>query len=376
MTSRLQKIITDARDTLADPKGERWSNARLLRLASAAQQDIAKQSKILKGQAVLALAPGKYTYDLPSDVWELTRATFESARIPFVSYTDLDLLLSRSINNSRPSERYTLDSVTSLDGITADWELDTGGDVEALIFDRRDMDSIRVYPTPDESILETSYTFTNSGYLIDYEYEANSPFGVLVDAEDFEGDTLGVVSSAESVVYLVNESCSGVESVDDAGLSSPFGLVSSIQDEIASLGFYGDGPFGVTVGMDNYTANSPYGVVTGLFDPDISEEVFSSHLGIMTQVSETNKIVGLWYTRYPADLSDIGDELEIPAMFDIAMQHYIVARAFGDDFDTRNVEKSAIAQQYYERELGVIQNTNSSNATRALQTHNNYKGFM
>jgi hypothetical protein len=94
MTTRLNQIILRARDTLGDPDGERWSTARLLRLASEGQQDIAKQTKILKAQLDVPVVQGQAEYTLPNDVWELTRVTFNDVKIPFVSFSNIfDLLL-------------------------------------------------------------------------------------------------------------------------------------------------------------------------------------------------------------------------------------------------------------------------------------------
>lgn len=379
MATRLQNIITRARDSLADPNGERWSNERLVRLASEAQQDVAKHTRILKGQADIPLVIGQHTYTLPADVYELTRATYNDYKIPLVSYNTLDDILIHSISADRvdPDHR---NFYNRIDNITDKWQIEEGSEIEAVVFDRRNMDEIRLFPIPGPDIAEASYAFTAGGYLQDVIYEANSPFGIWTGVDDggLFNMEYGVVTDADSIVYLITDpsSCSGVSLVDNIGFNSVFGITAELSDSIKEVGYYGDELFGIVTGIDNFSLNSPYGVVIDLSTPGVTQEVFNSVYGVVSNITETRGIIRLWYIRYPADLADLDAELTLPSSYDVAIKHYVVSHAFDDDLDTRYAEKSSKAASYYLRELQAIQETSARDATQTSQYKNNYKGFI
>ena len=379
MATRLQNILTRARDSLADTNGERWSDDRLIRLASEAQQDIAKRTRILKGQASIPLNVGEHTYTLPPDVYELTRATFDDYKIPLVSYNDLDDLILRTIAADRFSEDHR-DFFNRIDNLTDRWQTETGSRVEALVFDRRNMDEIRVFPIPDDTIAEATYEFVAGGFLSEHEYEVNSPFGVIVDTS---GDTAfnsvyGTLSSAQSINYLITDtnSCSGVNLIQDTELNTVFGFTADITDTIKDVNYYGDELLGVTADIEGFQPNSVFGVVADVFTPLATRVDFTSVYGVMTNFTEVNRNVLIWYIAYPSELVDVNSSLDVPSSFDMAIKHYVVAHAFDDDMDTRYAEKSAKALQYYQSELNMIADTVSRDHTQASQYHNNYKGFM
>lgn len=376
--TRLQKIITRARDSLADPNAERWSDERLIRLASEAQQDIAKHTRILKGQVEIPIVIGQHTYTLPDDVYELTRVTYNDYKIPFVSYNTLDDVLLKQISADRYETDYR-SFFNRIDNLTDKWQIETSGEIEAIVFDRRNLGEIRVFPIPDEGIAGSSYTFTAGGYLSDRIYEANSPYGLWTGADEGIFNTAyGIVTDADSIVYLITDasSCSGLSLVENISFNSVFGITSELIDTIKDVGYYGNELLGITIAIDDFSLNSPYGIVVDLNSPDITSNTFNSVYGIITNIKETKGAVRLWYIKYPTDLIGMASELEIPQAYDVAIKHYVVAHAFDDDLDTRYAEKSAKAIQYYQRELTLVENTSARDATISSQYHNNYKGFM
>lgn len=306
MATRIENILLRARDTLADPNGERWSTSRLLRLLDEGQQDIAKHTKILKGQTDLPLAEGQAVYQLPSDLWLITRAAFNGCLIPLQSHAELDELIRNHAINSK--DNYTDNrsySTTDRSAGSFCWELDTGSTIEALIYDRRNVSEIRVYPIPNEGIATNSYAFVTE----DPEFSGAELLGVTTDITDYSFDTV-------------------------------------------------------------------YGVVTELYDPIVEVENFLSPYGVLTGVNESEGVVHIWYVKVPTvELTSVDDELEIPAMFDTALKHYVVSMAFDDDYDTRFAEKAQKAAALYERELGIVKDTESSNGTRDSQTNTTaYRG--
>lgn len=183
---RVSDILTRARDSLADPKKERWSDDRLLRLLDEAQKDFARQSQLLKGYTTIPIVPYTATYSLPEDCWRITRAHYAEQVLRLASHA-------------------------SMDAIDLGWYTETGSTVEALVFDLRNDSTIRCYPMPDDSVVEQHYTFSPDttgvvtaleGYTLSSDFgvvtgftdstitteQFNSLFGVLVDVQEAEGN--------------------------------------------------------------------------------------------------------------------------------------------------------------------------------------------
>lgn len=365
--SRIDDILVRVRDSLADAGKQRWSDERLIRLIDEAQKDIARHSKLLKGQAEFSLSVGEAFYALPDDLWLLQRATFNDCEIPLTSYDQLDEQGRKEVVNDRDYnafERHRGYNVNYGDNYgRVCWELTTASRIEYLVYDNRDLSEIRVYPIPDENIAESTYTFQNAGFLDPVIYEANSPYGVLTDVPDADQliEELGVTVDADSILFLITdpEGCNGVTLVDDVTFDSPFGLIGEIEDLVKDVGFHGDEQLGVVVGIDDYTLDSVFGVTTDLFDPEIDDEEFKSVFGVVTGVNESVAVIRIWYIRLPKVISLATDTLEIHSMFDTAIRYFVVGNAYLDDNDAAYRQKGTETLQMYERELDLAKTTSS-----------------
>ena len=207
--SRIQDILTRARDTLADAGMERWDDARLIRLIDDGQKDIAKQTRLLKGQADIFTTNGEHTYALPTDAWLITRAAFEDCKIPLYTHDELDELVRTRTLNATDENYYTRRGTNTRDFSFANycWELEQDQEVEAVLYDRRNMDEVRLFPIPlvEEDELSGLY-----GVAVDYtDATFTTPFGVVTavvdDTEMFTlssalGLTIGV--SIPTIVHL------------------------------------------------------------------------------------------------------------------------------------------------------------------------------
>lgn len=310
MATRIENILLRARDTLADPNSERWSDDRLLRILDEGQKDLCRQTKILKGQHEFVLEIGEHTYTLPDNLWLITRASFGSEEIQLLSYDNMDERvkkerLSRGYQDSRErGQGYS----SAIDYIGQNrWELDESDQIAALIYDNRNLNEIRVYPIPNENIAENSYPFENAG---DVEFAGDEYFGVVTDL----------------------------------------------------------------TGVPDYTFDSPYGVVTELFDPSIKIEQIDT-FGVVTDIVDSTGSINIWYIRIPNDVTDVADDLEIPTMFDMALKHYVVSQAFRDDLDVQYREMAAESFTLYQRELDVAQETNRKDGVRnATARSTTYRG--
>lgn len=222
VSTRIVSILTRVRDTLADPNKERWSDERLLRLLDEAQQDVAKQSQLLKGTYDLSLVIGQAEYNLPEDLWLITRATFDDYEIPLKSYDKMDeeatkYSLTRSGHLGVERTRGYSVNVDS-DYRRSNWEVAEGAEIQALIFDNRNMQKIRVFPIPDAAIAEEAYTFENAG------------------TPEFAGDELLGVST----------------SITDYTLNSVYGVVTSLYEPVVQHEIF-DSPYGVVTEITEST---------------------------------------------------------------------------------------------------------------------------
>ena len=197
--TRVTDILTRARDTLADPNKERWSDDRLLRLLDEAQKDFARQSRLLKGYANIPLIQYTATYALPEDCWLITRAHYAERNLQLVSHE-------------------------AMDARDPGWYTRTGPYVEALVFDKRNEQEVRCYPIPDDSIVTSSYTFVQEG---EPEYSGAGRFGVVTALDDY------TFSSAFGTVTSLFDPTITTES-----FNSPYGVVTDISETVGNIAIF------------------------------------------------------------------------------------------------------------------------------------------
>lgn len=290
MSTRIERIFQKARVTLADKDGERWTDEDLLLLLDEAHKDFCRQTQLLAGRVELPIVVGNAYLELPDDIWLITRATYDGERLPIITYTDLDHMTF--------VHRFKDFGIN----VGSDWEDDTGRP-EAILYDRRNLNELRIYPIPDESIVEAEYTF------------ADNP----------------------------------------------------------DVGFVGSGRLGVTVGIDDYSFDSEFGVVVNTYEPDIEREFYETRFGVVTDISENSGLIKLYYVKMPETILTVDDELQTPAMFDEALKFYIIAHAFMNDINAEYQQKGTQQLAFYERELKIGQKTEARDGTRTGTMSTNYR---
>jgi len=164
MATRIEEILIRARDTLADPLQERWSDARLLRLVDDAQKSIVLHANYLRTKVQVPLLNGQADYQLGSIVHKLTRVLNEQQiAVPLLSHVQADKLY----------------------GVR--WELAVGPTVLAIVYDKLDANWFKVYPIPDAALASTIvpttpfYGVGTSG-LVQAD-AVSSPYGVVTGFE-------------------------------------------------------------------------------------------------------------------------------------------------------------------------------------------------
>lgn len=184
--TRIADILLRARDTLADPNKERWSDPRLIRLIDEGQRDIAKHTRVLKSETTVTPLDGIATYQLPDDVWLLTRAAFQDCVIPFNSHEEMDSLVRTQQLSSTYPDVYSSYGSTVSDFSLVDycWEAETGTEIAALIYDRRMPNTIKMFPIPTGAAFDVA---DNLGLATSIDgHEFNSVYGVVTDVQGSE----------------------------------------------------------------------------------------------------------------------------------------------------------------------------------------------
>lgn len=245
--SRIANILTRARDTLADPTGQRWSDERLLRLVSEAQQDIAKHTQMLKSQVDIPLIPGQRTYTLPRNLWIITRASFDGLALSLVTHEQLDFTARKQATSSYNTEERESSYGDFDDVRDVSWETDTSSTIEALIYDKRNLSEVHLYPIPSDEIANNSYIFETE------------------DEVDFAGGELyGVVTG-----------------IDNYTLNSHFGVIADLYD-----------PF-----VENENFISDFGVVTGINESEGTVHIWYVYTpDELTSIDDTLVIPQMWDT--------------------------------------------------------------------------------
>ena len=332
--SRISDILLRARDSLSDPKGQRWSDDRLLRLLDEAQKDIVRRAKLLRAKTTIYVIEGQHEYKLPDDVLAITRVLVDDHKVDFINHEELD-------------------------EVNPTWEIEQGS-IKNIVIDRRNRHIIKTYRIPIDVVKLSTYSFVNAGYLEDITYLANSDYGILVDGEESDSftstcpldDACGVTVDGKLLVDVYDADGNYIVQVeyDFDFQNGDYGLVGAITDLSKDVGVR-DSTYGFVSDLTDFEFISDYGIVTDIQDDDMDIENFNSEVGTITEITESESKLIVYYVKKPNTIASIYDELEIDSSFDAALKYYIVGKALRDDMDTMNRQVGNEELQFYTREL-------------------------
>lgn len=331
--TRIESIIKAARYALADPNKERYTDERLLFALSEGQKDIARQTRLLKAEATLIIMPGVSVYDLPTDLWMITRAIFDNVRIPLMSHDRMD-------------------------ECNLGWFTVYGNKIEALVYDKRNMHKIRVYPIPDNSYIESEYSFV-----------ADNNINLDPDA----------LTSAQQTEILALINSLGTESSLPLDLEAIYSGAQAILNVVPGIAA-GEGSFGVLTSLDGIVATPVYGVTSGITLNQTEqswpgEVSFNSVYGVVTDVQDTTGLLHIYYIKDPDNVTTVDTTLLVSPIFDTALRHFVVGTAFGDDLDSQYQARSQQSLAMYDREIQTVGTpTDLTDGTRATQYNTHYTG--
>lgn len=332
--TRIESILKKARYSLADPNKERYSDARLLDAISEGQRDIARQTRLLKAELDLVLDLAQPIYKLPSDLWLITRASFDNCPIPLMSYDRMDA------NN-------------------CGWFTEFGNKVEALVYDKRNIQEVRIYPRPDSTYTTDAYIFLSDSPLV------LDPNGLTAQQIQTIHDLIAQLGVLDTQLPLPL-----------ANIYTAAGGILDVQPGTQDPNAY----YGVTTSIDGVLGVPPFGVVTDIeLESDYmswpGQVQFTSLFGVITDISEATGLLHINYIKDPADLTFVTDELLVSPIFDTALKHYAVAQAYSDDLDSQYQAKAGDSMAMYQRELETVgYPTDNTDGTRAAQYTPNYIG--
>jgi len=176
--SKVYTLVDKIRDTLNDPEGDRWTNARILRSINEATKTINLRANILRGKGSFKVLAGISKYKLPDNVQVVTRVLYNGKPLKFKSHSQMDELIES-------------------------WETDYGNNLEYIVYDKLNIAYIRLYPIPQvpSTNLDTFGTITDLGNA-----ELNSIFGVLTNVYyDISDITIYYIYKPEEVISLSDE---------------------------------------------------------------------------------------------------------------------------------------------------------------------------
>lgn len=341
MATRIEKLLANARITLADPKKDRWDDPTLIAILNEAQIDFCQQTQMLHARVDVPILIDNPYFTLPEDCWLLTRALYKNISLPLVTHQELD---TTSVS------RCYVDFGIQTTG--ADWET-TKGEPQAIVYDRVNMLEGKIYPIPNKPLEETTYIFDAEG---SDTFSAVEVFGVttLVANGDLL-DELGVVSSLASLTT-------------DLELTSDYGVISSLT-EVTDTQNKG---FGIIVDMTDYTITPLYGTAVDIIDDNIVD-TFEDVYGFVDTIIEASSFLKCYYLKNPVDLVDETSDLTIPSMYDTALKFYLCGQAFMNDIDTASQQKGIAQMRIYERHVSTAKKDSMKDFTRAGQFQTEYR---
>lgn len=343
MATRVEKILANARITLADPKQERWDDPTLIAILNEAQIDFSQQTQMLHARIDVPIVIDNPYFTLPEDCWLLTRALYNNAVLPLVTHQELD---------TTSGARWYVDFGLPTAG--TDWE-STKGEPQAIIYDRANMLEGKIYPIPNKPLKEVAYIFDSEETETFFEVEL---FGVttLVANADLLDD-LGVISSLASLTT-------------DTDLVTDFGVASALTiTDAADTPNYG---FGVIIDVTDYVLTTPYGAVVDITDDKIVD-TFEDVYGFVDTMVEASSFLKCYYLKNPVDLVDETSDLTIPSMYDIALKFYLCGQALMNDIDTASQNKAITQMRIYERHVKTAKKDSMKDFTRAGQFQTVYR---
>jgi len=135
-----QDVITKARVTLSDQSSTRYTDADLISHLNDAVRDFQSETSLDKEVFYIELDAALTTYDMSATLLTITRVEYEGLPLPLLSHSRMD-------------------------GLNSGWQLESGLDVQSIVYDKLSRSKFRIYPSITDADLIT---------------DSNSDYGILI----------------------------------------------------------------------------------------------------------------------------------------------------------------------------------------------------
>jgi len=140
--TRIESILLQVRDVLADHKKQRWSDEVLIRLLNEGLLNFILQARTLKLKAYIELENNTAVYDLSKYAISIDRVQY----------------LEKVLGSKTEEE---------MDKMNISWQIKEGSEPELIVFDNQKQGVFRIYPIITQNALDN--------------IEQNSLYGILID---------------------------------------------------------------------------------------------------------------------------------------------------------------------------------------------------
>ena len=140
--TRIESILLQVRDVLADHKKQRWSDEVLIRLLNEGLLNFILQARTLKLKAYIELENNTAVYDLSKYAISIDRVQY----------------LEKVLGSKTEEE---------MDKMNISWQIKEGSEPELIVFDNQKQGGFRIYPIITQNALDN--------------IEQNSLYGILID---------------------------------------------------------------------------------------------------------------------------------------------------------------------------------------------------
>ena len=137
---------------------------RIIHLFNEAMLDVATQTRFLRGYVELVVYDGVAEYDLPADLWEISRLAYNNSVLPVRSMQEMDIVRKDM------------------------WITDRAPQPECAVHNAGGMSKVRLYPIPDSQASNVEGDGVTTSFT--------SPYGLLTEVR------ILLVWSLESVSLL------------------------------------------------------------------------------------------------------------------------------------------------------------------------------
>ncbi len=316
-------ILTQVRERLGDIKKQRWSDARLISIASDCNIEMCIKARLLRYQYYLPMVARTARYILPMDCINITKLQHLGEALPIYTRSDID-------NGT------VIKSSTGFVGIKSNIN----------------MNILELYPevpdiAPLKTVTDQSYKLTSIDTSPKYGVASrvyNQPDTAEFVIEPFYGVTSEVrliYTGIDEHKYGELSSVAYDGTIAVADMTQIEGVMTEIDYNIAAIN------------------HELYGYLTGVIGAE-HNEIVSNYYGITTDIAFEENVVKVYYDAAPPVLTLLESGLQVPDMWRDLVMRYVVGTALQDDNDANNLQRGEAELNKYYVGLQELQTRSSS----------------